>query len=56
MRKKELTWEGVRKSLNFTPEEEAEIQIESQIIEAIINARKKKLYYCQKNITKNENI
>ena len=35
-----LTWDEVRKSLNFTPEEEAEIQIEADLIEATINARK----------------
>ena len=41
MNKKELTWEDVKESLNFTPEEEAEIQLEEDIIEATIEARKK---------------
>ena len=41
MSKKELTWEEVKKSLNFTPEEEAEIQLEEDLIEATIEARKK---------------
>ena len=41
MSKKELTWEDVKASLNFTPEEEAEIQLEEDIIEATIKARKK---------------
>ncbi len=33
------TWEEVRKKLNITPEQEEEIRIESEIIEAIIEAR-----------------
>lgn len=41
MNEKELTWQEVRKSLNITPEEEAEIQLEIDIIEATIAARKK---------------
>ena len=41
MSKKELTWEDVKESLKFTPEEEAEIQLEEDIIEATIEARKK---------------
>lgn len=41
MNKKELIWEEVRKSLNITPEEEAEIQLEKDIIQATIEARKK---------------
>lgn len=36
-----LTWEEVRKKLNLTPEEEAEIQLEKDIIEATIEAREK---------------
>lgn len=36
-----LTWKEVRKSLNITPEEEAEIQLEKDLIEATIEARKK---------------
>lgn len=35
------TWEEVRKSLNISPEQEAEIQLEKDIIEATIEARKK---------------
>ena len=38
---KELTWEEVKKSLNLTPEEKAEIQLEEDLIEATIEARKK---------------
>ncbi len=40
MGKRELTWEEVKANLNFTPEEEAEIQLEEDIIEATIQARK----------------
>ena len=36
-----LTWEKVRKQLNISPEQEAEIQLEMDIIEAVIEARKK---------------
>ncbi len=41
MEKKELTWEVVKSNLNFTPEEKAEIQLEEDLIEATIEARKK---------------
>ena len=41
MSKKELTWEEVRASLKFTPEEEEEIKMEEDIIKATIEARKK---------------
>lgn len=41
MSEKELSWEEVRKNLNFTEEEEAEIQLEKDIIEAAIEARQK---------------
>ena len=41
MIEKELTWEEVRKSLNITPEEEEEIKLEMEIMEATIEARKK---------------
>lgn len=41
MSKKEITWEKVKENLNFTPEEIAEIQLEEDIIEATIAARKK---------------
>ena len=41
MSEKELTWEEVRSNLEFTPEEEAEIQLEMDIINATIAARKK---------------
>jgi len=40
MSRKELIWDEVRESLNLTSEEEAEIQLEKDIIEAVINARK----------------
>ena len=38
---RELTWEEVKQSLNITPEEEAEIQLEMDLIEAVIKARQK---------------
>ena len=41
MSEKELTWEEVRKSLNITPEQEEEIKLEMEIMEATIEARKK---------------
>jgi len=40
MSRKELIWEDVRKELNFTPEEEEEIRLERELIEATIEARK----------------
>jgi len=40
MNKENLTWEEVEKSLNITPEQEAEIQLEMDIIRATIDARK----------------
>lgn len=36
-----VSWEEVRKNLNITPEQEAEIKLEEDIIEATIEARKK---------------
>ena len=42
MKKKELTWEEVRENLKLTPEEEEEIRLEEEIIEAVISARKEK--------------
>lgn len=36
-----ISWEDVRKNLNITPEQEAEIQLEKDIIEATIEARKR---------------
>ncbi len=41
MIEKELTWETAKESLAFTPEERAEIQLEIDLIEATIEARKK---------------
>lgn len=41
MNRKDLTWEQVKSSLNFTPEEIAEIKLEEELIEAEISARKK---------------
>lgn len=41
MGEEELTWKQVKKKLNFTPEEEAEIQLEEDLIEAMIEARKR---------------
>lgn len=36
-----FSWKEVRKNLNISPEQEAEIQLEKDIIEATIEARKK---------------
>lgn len=36
-----LTWKKVKENLNISPEQEAEIQLEMDIIEATIEARKK---------------
>lgn len=36
-----ITWEDFEKELNITPEQEAEIQFEMDIIRATIEARKK---------------
>lgn len=41
MSKKVLTWKDVKKELNFTPEEEAEMKLEMELIEALISVRKK---------------
>lgn len=41
-------WKDVKKELNFTPEEEAEMQLEIELIEATIEARK------QSNLTQRE--
>lgn len=35
------TWEEVRKEFNFTPEEEAEIELEKELIRTAIELRKK---------------
>ena len=35
------TWEDIKKELNISPEQQAEIQLEMDIIEAVIEARKK---------------
>lgn len=48
MGKKELTWEEVKANLKLTPEEEAAIKIEEDIIRATIEARK------NKNLTQEE--
>ena len=41
MGKKFRKWEDFEKELNITPEQEAEIQLEMDLIEATIEARKK---------------
>lgn len=41
MGKKFRKWEDLEKELNITPEQEAEIQLEMDLIEATIEARKK---------------
>ncbi len=35
------TWEEIRRELNLTPEQEVQVQLEKDIIEATIEARKK---------------
>lgn len=40
MDKNNLEWKEFRKQLNITPEEEEQIKLEKDIIEATINARK----------------
>lgn len=40
MERKELTWESVKNNLKITKEEEAEIKLEEEIINATIEARK----------------
>lgn len=42
MNNKELTWKKVRENLKLTKEQEEEIRIEEEIIEAVIRARKEK--------------
>ena len=39
--KKFRTWEEVKNELDFTPQEQEEIKLEMELIEAIIQARKK---------------
>ena len=41
MKNKELTWNQVKEKLKFTAEEEAEIQLEEDLMEATIEARKR---------------
>lgn len=41
MKEKGLTWEELSEKFNLTPEEETEIQLEVELIEAEIEARKK---------------
>ena len=36
---KEITWNDVEQTLNFTPEEEVAIQLEMDLIQATINTR-----------------
>lgn len=36
-----ISWQKVKENLNFSPEQEAEIQLEMDIIQATIEARKK---------------
>lgn len=40
MNNKEISWDEIRKTLAFTSEEEALIQLEKEIIQATIDARK----------------
>ncbi len=42
MDKKDLTWEKVRENLKLTKEQEEEIRVEEEIIEAVVRARKEK--------------
>ena len=38
---KEITWNDVEQTLNFTPEEEVAIQLEMDLIQATINTKEK---------------
>ena len=42
MNKKDLTWEKVRENLKLTKEQEEEIRVEEEIIEAVVRARKER--------------
>ena len=42
MVKKHLTWKEVRENLKLTKEQEEEIRVEEEIIQAVIKARKEK--------------
>ena len=42
MDKKDLIWEKVRENLKLTKEQEEEIRVEEEIIEAVVRARKEK--------------
>ena len=42
MIKKDLTWKEVRENLKLTKEQEEEIRVEEEIIQAVIKARKEK--------------
>lgn len=42
MDKKDLTWEKVRENLKLTKEQEEEIRVEEEIIEAVVRARKER--------------
>ena len=44
MIKKDLTWKEVRENLKLTKEQEEEIRVEEEIIQAVIKARKEKKY------------
>lgn len=43
MIKKDLTWKEVRENLKLTKEQEEEIRVEEEIIQAVIKARKEKI-------------
>lgn len=45
MSKKLKKWEDFEQELNITPEQEAEIQLEMDLIEATIEARKKVIFH-----------
>lgn len=42
MNKKDFTWEKVRENLKLTKEQEEEIRVEEEIIEAVVRARKER--------------
>jgi len=51
MSEKELEWQDIRNELNITKEEEREIQLEIELIEAIIEARRKN-EFSQRDLSK----
>ena len=54
-KKPSVSWEEVRKELQLTPEQEAEIQLEKDIILAVVDAREK-AQLTQRDLSKKSGI